>query len=201
MTRQEIKARAKEQLGREIFGENWLSAVLIILINTAIMAAGGALVGVGTVVALVIAGPLEYGITKAFLKQTRDGQKIEVGTLFDGFKDDFTGNFALGLLMTLFIALWSLLFVIPGIVKSYAYSMAFYIKNDHPDFTWKQCIDESQNMMRGHKMELFIQDLSFLGWMIVGELCLGVGGLWVSAYVSAARSQFYENLLTAPQNS
>ena len=72
--------------------------------------------------------------------------------------------------------------------------MAVYIKVDHPDYDWKQCIDESQRMMQGHKGELFVLDLSFIGWLFVGACCCGVGTLWVNAYMAAAHSQFYENL-------
>ncbi len=72
--------------------------------------------------------------------------------------------------------------------------MSFYIKADHPEYDWRQCINESKAMMYGHKWELFVLDLSFIGWMIVGALCLGIGTLWATAYQSAARAQFYESL-------
>ena len=115
--------------------------------------------------------------------------------LFKGFYDDAGGNIVLALLTSLFTALWSMLFVIPGIVKAYAYSQVFYIKADHPDYDWKACINESKRMMQGHKGELFALDLSFSGWYIVGALCLGIGELWVAPYVEAAKAHFYQNLL------
>ena len=82
--------------------------------------------------------------------------------MFRGFQDDFGGTFLIGLMTSLFTFLWSLLFVIPGIVKMYAYSMAYYIKLDHPDYGWKACIDESRQLMDGHKWEKFVLDLMFL---------------------------------------
>ena len=88
--------------------------------------------------------------------------------------------------------------IIPGIVKAYAYSMAYYIKLDHPDYGWNACITASRQLMDGHKWEKFVLDLSFLGWIIVGSLCLGVGTLWVTPYMEAANAQFYEYVRTCP---
>ena len=73
--------------------------------------------------------------------------------------------------------------------------MSSFIAYDHPDYDWKKCLDESQRMMKGHKMEYFLLNLSFIGWMIVGALCLGVGLLWVKPYITAAQTSFYQNLV------
>lgn len=190
MTRAELKARARAQLGGGIFKNAWMVALaaclLIALIQTA---AGSVLPGIGMILVL---GPLEYSKRYMFLKQARDGQPMQLGDMFRGFQDDFGGTLLIGFLTGLFTALWSLLFVIPGIVKYYAYSMAYYVKADHPDYNWKACVDESRRLMNGHKWEKFVQDLSFIGWTIVGSLCLGVGTLWVTPYVYATEAQFYD---------
>ena len=196
-----MKDLAKERLGRKIFGNTWMLALAICLIYGAIIAAAGSIgVAIG---ALILTGPMTYGMNYVFLKLARDGQTPEIGNLFKGFSDDFGGTFLIGLMTSIFTLLWSLLFVIPGIVKAYAYSMAFYVKADHPDYNWKQCIDESRAIMKGHKWELFVLDLSFLGWLIVGSLCLGIGTLWVEPYMQEARAIFYNNLCggAAPQIS
>ena len=193
MTRQEIKAAAKAQLGGRIFGNYWMMALLACLIFGALEAAAGTIVpGIG---ALVITGPLAYGLCYIFLKQYRDGEKMNMGDLFSGFSSDFGQNFLIGLMSTIFVLLWSLLLVFPGIIKYYAYSLAYYIKADHPDYDWRQCINASKEMMRGHKWELFVLDLSFLGWYIVGSLLFGIGTLWVVPYHTAAQTIFYENLV------
>ena len=193
MTRQQMKAMAKAQLGNQIFGNTWLIAVVVVVIQTAISYLVNAVPGIGQIASLLLAGPVSFGVAAMFLKQTRTGEKMDIGDIFNGFRDDFSNTFLIGLMTFVFTFLWSLLFVIPGIVKSYSYSMAMYVKVDHPDYDWKQCIDESQRMMQGHKGELFVLDLSFLGWMIIGACCC-VGTLWVNAYMAAAHSQFYENL-------
>ena len=179
------------QLGNGIFHNLWLNAVLVCFIYSAILSVSASVPGA----TLILTGPISYGLAYVFLKQARDKQPMNVGDLFKGFTNDFGGTLLIGLMTTIFTALWSLLFVIPGIVKAYSYSMAYYIKLDHPEYNWKQCIDESQRMMKGYKMTLFIQDLSFIGWMIVGSLVLGIGTLWVVPYMQATRAQFYNSLV------
>ena len=190
MTRQEIKAKAREQLGGSLFAQNWLYAILVLLIFGAITGA----LSFTFVGSIIVAGPLTYGLSLIFLKLARTKDPINIGDVFKGFTDDFGGTFLLGLMQAIFIFLWSLLFVIPGIIKSYAYSMAFYIKIDHPDYDWKKCLEASEEMMKGHKMELFILELSFIGWIIVGSLACGIGTLWVSPYMMASFTNFYESI-------
>ena len=190
MDRAELKARARAQLGGGIFQNLWMMGLAVcLLIGLLESAATTILPAIG---ALIVIGPLEYGQAYIFLKQARDRQPVQLGDMFRGFQDDFGGTFLIGFLSQLFVALWSLLFLIPGIVKSYAYSMAYYVKLDHPDYGWKACIDESRRLMNGHKWEKFVLDLSFLGWILVGTLCLGVGTLWVTPYMAATEAQFYE---------
>lgn len=192
MTRAELKQKAREQLGGQIFGSVWLMAVLVCLIVCAITAAAGNIIpGLG---AMLVTGPMFYGLEKLFYRQAVEGGETKPERVFDGFKDDFGGIFVLGLLMDLFVALWALLLVVPGIVKAYSYSQAYRIKVDHPDYDWRTCMRESTALMNGHKMDLFILDLSFIGWYILGGLCFGVGTLWVQAYHNAAHAQFYCDL-------
>ena len=192
MTRSEWKAAARARLGGSIFRDSWLLAVVFCLIVSAIVGAAGSLLpGIG---ALVVTGPMFYAQKRAFLAQARSGGSVELNDIFRGFQDDFGGTLLIGLLSWLFITLWGLLLVIPGIVKAYAYSMAYYIKADHPEYGWRECLDESQRMMQGHKWEKFVLDLSFIGWGIVGSLCLGVGTLWVMAYMAATEAQYYESV-------
>ena len=191
MSRVEIKAEARAMLGSGIFADNWLMALLVCLIAQAICAAAGSIVpGIG---AVLVMGPIYCGLSAVFLSRRRTGRSIKVGDMFGGF-NDFGQTFLLGLLVSIFTALWSLLFVVPGIVKTYSYSQAYNIKADHPDYDWRACINASKEMMQGHKAELFVLDLSFLGWYILGALCLGFGTLWVYPYHFAARTVFYDKL-------
>ncbi len=192
MDRIQIKSRARDLLGHRLFGETWIMAVLAVFIISAVSgAAGTVFVGIG---AAVVSGILMYGLCYIFLKLNKDGEPIRLEHLFKGFQDDFVQVLLISLLSQLFILLWTLLFIIPGIVKSYAYSMVHYIKIDHPEYDWKQCLEQSQKMMKGNKAKLFFMDLSFLGWIIVGILCLGIGVLWVIPYMECSRAVFYENI-------
>ena len=157
------------------------------------------LVPVASVLAMgqfVLRGSISIGHDRFCLKLV-DGEQAQFDDLFSAF-DIFGSAFVLNLLIALKVFAWSLLFVIPGIVKAYAYSMAYYIKLDHPDYGWNACITASRQLMDGHKWEKFVLDLSFLGWIIVGSLCLGVGTLWVTPYMEAANAQFYEYVRTCP---
>lgn len=191
-----LRALARNQLGNKIFHNNWLTALLAALITGAIVCGvQTATAFAGPVATVLVIGPMEYGMETVFLKQARNHAPMQMSDLFNGFRDDFGGTLLIGLLTKLFVVLWSMLFVIPGIVKSYSYSMARYIKYDHPEFSATQCIDASRSLMQGHKWQLFCLDLSFIGWAIVGMLCFGLGTLWVVAYQQAARAQFYEALI------
>ncbi len=192
MTRAELKARAREQLGNNIFHNNWLMGVLVCFLLAAVCAAAGSIVP--ALGGLVVMGPLTCAVKRMFLTQSRDGQPMKLDDLLWGFTSDFGGTFLLGLMTTIFTFLWGLLFIIPGIVKAYSYSMSQYIKADNPEYDWQECIDASKEMMNGHKGELFILDLSFIGWFIVGALVAGVGSMWVDAYLEATRAQFYESI-------
>ncbi len=194
MTRFEIKMRAKAQLGNNIFGNNWMLALVVCLIVTAANTLISQIPAAGAAIALILTGPLAYGTATCFLKQSRDGQPMDIVTMFDGFKNFFADTLLIKLMTAIFTALWSLLFIIPGIIKAYSYSMVYYIKNDRPELGWNACIKESMNLMNGHKAELFVLDLSFIGWYFVGALCLGIGTLWVVPYHQATRAQFYESI-------
>ena len=185
-----FRANARAQLGGGIFQNNWLMALVVCLIYSAIMSFGSSFLIGG----LLLGGFLMFGICRVFLQLVRSQKdKIDVADLFSG-SDQFTDLLVLNLLQGLFTFLWTLLFIVPGIVKSYAYAMAFYIKHDHPEYDWRQCLDESQRYMKGYKWQLFCLDFSFIGWGLLGLLTCGAGLLWVMPYQYAARTNFYENL-------
>lgn len=93
-------------------------------------------------------------------------QRNSLWNLMDGFQN-FLKIIGLNILTGIFVALWSLLFVIPGIIAAYRYRQALYLLLDHPEMGVLECIRESKRLMRGHKAELFILDLSFIGWALL----------------------------------
>ena len=94
--------------------------------------------------------------------------------------------------------LWSLLFVIPGIIKGYSYSMAFYILAENPDMTAKEAITESREIMNGHKWELFVLGLSFILWAFAIVFTLGIAAIYVEPYMQLTIANFYHNIKRQP---
>lgn len=191
MNNAELKQKARAQLGGKIFGTGWLYAVLVMLLQSVVVGIGNRGRGVGLAVLLLVGGPLSCSAARMFLKQSADGRPMDLHDLAAGFTEDFSGSFLLNLMQSIFIVLWSLLLVVPGIVKALGWSMSFYVRAEHPDYTWRQCLDASAALTDGYKGEIFLLHLSFIGWYIVGALCLGVGTLWVQAYVQATMTQCY----------
>ena len=93
MSRKQLKTLAKEQLGNQLFGNNWLIALVVLLIGYGLLSAAG-FTFVGP---MILVGPISFGIAKLFLKQTSDKKQMNIVGLFDGFNTDFTGNLVLGL--------------------------------------------------------------------------------------------------------
>ena len=188
----ELRRRARETLGGNIFGKQWMMALAVAFVIMLLVSLASALPsGAGS---LILTGPLMFGLYLTYIHAVRTKEEITFNFAFEGFKN-FGQTLLLGLMQAIFISLWSLLFVIPGLIKAYSYSMAYFIMADHPEYTWKEAITESRVMMKGNKWKLFCLDLSFIGWAIVGFLCLGVGILWVYPYQYTARAEFYNELV------
>ena len=184
-----LRQNAKQQIGGRIFSETWLLLAVVCLVYSAVLSMAGAITyGIG---AIVITGPLTFGLARMFINNAGGKSAVDFNDLLCGFKECFAGSLVLSLLTALYTFLWSLLFVIPGIVKTYSYAMAPYIQQDDPSKDASECIDESRAMMNGHKAQLFMLDLSFIGWYFVGALCFGIGILFVYPYHYAARANFY----------
>lgn len=193
-TASQYRQRAREILGGNIFSNQWIYAVIVALIFT--LATGSILSLLFSAVTVIFAGPILMGYSKYFLGIARkDVANEDVKVLIDGFRGNIGQNVVTGLLIKLYTFLWSLLFVIPGIVKSYSYSMTYYIRCDHPEYSAKEAIAESERIMQGNRLRLFLLQLSFIGWIIVGAFCFGVGGLWVNSYMKTAEVEFYRDLV------
>lgn len=149
--------------------------------------------GVFGLAAFILGGTLQLGYARFLLKQ-HDGQEAEFNDLFSQF-DRFGTGFAQHFLRGLYVALWSILLVIPGIMKHYSYAMTPFILAEHPELTATQAIDWSQELMDGHKMDLFILDLTFIGWGILAGMLWNLGYLALNPYKNASHAAFYRLLL------
>lgn len=164
---------------------NGLNALRIVFLSVLSIAA--------SVAVLLLSGPFNLGIHISALDVSRK-QPVSVGSLFEGFKS-FGDSLALYILNAIFIFLWSLLLVIPGIIKMYSYSMGYFILADRPDLSGNQARKRSMYLMKGHKWQLFCLDFSFIGWYLLSLLTLGILAFWVYPYHMTARAEFYNELL------
>ncbi|MFO7612248.1 MAG: DUF975 family protein [Clostridia bacterium] len=155
----------------------------------------------GLAYGILVSNVLSYGFTIAFLRPGREN-RIEFEDLFTGFKS-YGRVVAMMLLKNIFIFLWALLLVIPGIIKAYAYGMSEYILLDNPGMDPQQAITSSNEMMNGHKGRLFMLDLSLIGWWFLCILTCGIGFLWLGAYYKTIHAVFYMDLIgtTKPEQS
>lgn len=96
--------------------------------------------------------------------------------------------------VVLFTTLWTFLFIIPGMIKSISYSMSMYILAENPEMGALEAITRSRKMMHGHKMESFILSLSFIGWILLGVITIGIAFIWVGPYMEATYANYYNYL-------
>ncbi len=147
---------------------------------------------VGPIASLIISGPFALGLTIFTLSISRN-QDARLEQIFEGFNNFGT---ALGayLLMLLFIILWMLLLIVPGIIAAISYSMTFFILADDISIGAMEAIDKSKKMMYGYKWKYFCLGLRFIGWALLCILTLGIGFLWLMPYVQVSMAKFYDDL-------
>lgn len=142
--------------------------------------------------AFLIGGVIQIGYADFLLKQ-HDGQNTNFSDLFSKF-DFFGTGFAQRFLRSLYVFLWSLLFIIPGIIKSYAYAMTPFILAENPNLSASRAIQLSEDMMDGHKGDLFILDLSFIGWNLLAAMTMNLGNIALNPYKNASYAAFYRQI-------
>ena len=140
-----------------------------------------------------IFNPLEVGCKKYYLRNLNE--PAQVGNIGYAFDNNYKNIIKTMFFRDLFTVLWTLLFIIPGIVKSYEYQMIPYLLADNPQMTKEQAFEESKRMMQGQKWKAFVLDLSFIGWNILSALTLGILGIfYVQPYMDATHAALYEAL-------
>lgn len=178
---------------REALAGKWLFAALIVLIYTIIFASvNNYATGMWRVPLFLINIPLAFGVLYVFLMVARGGEP-RIEDLFQGFRN-YMNVIVTGVLVGIYTLLWSLLFLIPGIVAAISYSMTYFILMDEPDIDFQEAIRQSKDMMKGNKMRYFILMLSFIGWFFVILLTAGLATFWVIPYIGTAQAIFYEDL-------
>ena len=208
-TNSEIRKEA-----RSLMSGNWGSAVLLTLVYLIIVGGISFTVSfVGTIVEmqvndygitsqilsfftnLFISFPLAFSLVLLYVGFVRGENRLSVGGIFKAFKSPhYLNSIGVYFLMGLFTALWTMLFIIPGIIKSLSYALAPYILADNPELSANEAIDESIAMMKGHKADLFLIQLGYAALAILSLLALGIPLLWLDPYYKVVYAKFYEEV-------
>ena len=150
---------------------------------------------IGSIATYIIVGPMTVGGVRFTLAVSRMGRP-EIGQLFSGF-DRFGTHLAAYLLQTLFVVLWTLLLIVPGIIAALSYSMTYFIIAEDSSISASEAITKSKKMMRGNKWKLSCLGFRFTGWFLLAILSFGIGFLWVGPYMYVSYAKFYDDLKVA----
>ncbi len=187
MTRVELKNEAKEQIKGKI------GILFLIFLIIAIIGVGSSFVPiVGWFATIIIMPAFNISLCMIFLNLAKK-EDISVGDVFKGF--NITGKAVwLYIITNFFVFLWSLLLIIPGIIKAFSYSMASFILADNPELTAREALEESKRIMEGHKFDLFVLQLSFFWWYLLGAITFGIAYVYVVPYFEATMTNFYNEI-------
>jgi len=182
-------------LGRAAYGiaGGVLSLFFIVLIL--------AIIAFAIILHVLVFNPLEMGGRKFFM-QNALAKQDNISSFLDAFKSGYYGNVVVTMLVRdVKVFLWSLLLIIPGIVKAYEYRMVPYILAEHPELSYSEVLRISSEMMDGQKWNAFVLDLSFLGWIILAAFTCGILNIfWVNPYVYATEAELYLELSMDDRN-
>ncbi|MBR3152811.1 MAG: DUF975 family protein [Clostridia bacterium] len=187
MTRLDMKMNAKKQISGKI-GLMFIVTIIIAIIDVVL----NFIPIVGSIASFLVSACFSLSLCIMYLKMTKD-EKVELKDAFSGFSNAVSA-IILTLLVGIYTFLWTLLLIIPGIVKGLAYSMSTYILADNPDMTASECIAKSCEIMNGHKMDLFILHLSFIPWYFLCGITFGIAYIYVAPYMSATVANFYNSI-------
>jgi uncharacterized membrane protein len=182
---------------RESLKGKWGLAILTFLIYTLFTSATGSVTSSSSNITfsllnLILGGPFALGAAIFSLSISR-GKEPMLEQIFQGF-NRFSNAFVAYLLIVVYVLLWTLLLIVPGIIAALGYSMTFYIMTDDPLIKPQDALKKSKTMMNGHKLKLFYL---FLRFLLLGLLCiltLGIGFLWLIPYIHVTMAKFYDDI-------
>jgi uncharacterized membrane protein len=187
LTNAEITSRSRKTLKG-----SWKLPIFASAIYMSVMLLLGCIPLIGWIGALALSGPLSLGYCTAYLTFVRKGD-MRLSQLFDGFRH-FVNAFLAYIIRLVYIILWSLLLIVPGIVAALGYSMTFFILADNPGAEGLDALAMSRQMMQGRRWKLFCLGCRFIGWSLLGVLSLGIGFVWIVPYFQTSLTLFYEDL-------
>ena len=185
------RATLKSDAKRQIKGN--LGILFLIMLLSSLIGGGISVVPVvGGVAAMFVNAAFSLAMVSIYMNLT-EGIRPKVGDLFSQFRNVISA-FCTNFLIELLVFLWSLLLIVPGIIKACAYSQALYILADDPALGSWEAIRRSKEMMQGHKMEYFLLCMSFYGWALLGVFTFGILYIWLIPYMQATYANYYKSL-------
>lgn len=181
-------------MARESLKDKWGLAIGTFLIYMLITGAAGSTGTSGSIISLLIAGPFALGAATFSLAISR-GKEARVEQIFQGF-NRFSTALGAYLLIVLFVLLWMLLLIIPGIMAALSYSMTFYILSDEQSINAEDALKKSKAMMEGYKLKLFYLWIRFFLLALLCVLTLGIGFLWLIPFINITMAKFYDDIKT-----
>jgi uncharacterized membrane protein len=194
--RKQIKLDAKSSISGKL-ANVFMLGVVYAIITFLVSFFCGFIPFVGWIIVILVDAVFLLGWTQVWLKLARTNEQPEFADLFSYLQFDnahFTKAVFLYIRIVAFTFLWSLLFIIPGIIKGIAYSFAPFIAIDYPELDARECQEKSIEMTQGYKGQLFILSLSFLGWILLGIITLGLAFIYVEPYYKVAFANFYRKV-------
>ncbi len=183
---------------RESLRGKWGLAAGTFFVYVIIFAFLQAIPVIGWIASVIITGPLILGLTMFMLSISRK-QDARLPQIFDGFQK-FGVGFGAYCLTALFVVLWMLLLIVPGIIAAFSYALTYFIIVDDGSIRPLQAITKSKEMMHGNKLKLFYLCCRFLGWALVCVLTCGIGFFWLCPYVMVSMATFYDELKNQQHN-
>ncbi|MBT4916622.1 MAG: DUF975 family protein [Formosa sp.] len=183
------------QMARESLKGKWNIVVptfLVYFIIVGVIEYLGEQAPILNVLTIIVSGPIVLGISIFSLNISRN-KDAKIEQLFEGFRNFGTSILAY-VLMVLFIILWTILLIIPGIIAAISYSMTFFIIAEDETIGAYDALKKSKEMMNGHKWKFFCLGFSFFGWFLLSIFTLGIGLLWLAPYVNVSYVKFYDDI-------
>lgn len=172
-----------------------ISMILSLLINAVTAYTGSIILSVIlSIISVIVNILIGFGLINFFILLTR-GEAVAVGDSLYGFRNSSLKAIGVIILSQIFVLLWTILLIIPGIVAYYKYAFALYILRDNPDIKVTEAITKSKELVYGYKGKLFLFQLSFIGWILLCVITLGIATLWIAPYINASTAVFYNKLL------
>ncbi|MCR4948320.1 MAG: DUF975 family protein [Treponema sp.] len=147
-----------------------------------------------SIIQMIVAAILEVAALNVYLKMSRSPEPVTFGDFIEGLNNWARATLAI-LWQFLWILLWSFLFIIPGIIKAFAYSQTLYIVAEYKEVSVTKAMNISKVITRGHKWDIFVMYLSFIGWDILCIFTLGIGTLWLTPYKNMTYINAYHAIL------